>query len=382
MASPARDPRMRGRAPVRADTPLVSESREGSQRPKYRSLSLNEEYDMAKKGQANLDSHALISNSKGGNVAVVFIHMPHERKAEMGLLVDLFERQLRIKTVTSMPGDVAAWDYVRKGCGGSCLLVFHPTEHFNDHIPGLHKFLTEHGSTVRAYSIGVQYDLCMREGRKLTREGRKLTYEAQRIFPHGGMMFISDDVFVYYPEKATAIIDNFRKEAEDKQAGGVFSRIAARPGIKDWLARLAEAKHEEQGGQQVDSRWSDCYEAVCRLCPPQDEDGYYKPHSVPNETSYLWSPWEESLPSFQGKWQRDEAGATEQMVEFFAASACCVVSEYRKFHFVYQRPEHEGSVVDVEGQLVQRDSDPHGWMEKYCHVGVVTPDQALKPRKK
>lgn len=246
-----------------------------------------------------------------------------------------------------------------------------------DTIPELSNYLVEKGAGLRVFSIGVQHRQCIMEQ-------REPAYEAQRLFPHGGITFITDDVFVYYPEKATEIIEKFLHEDKDKPPGGQLSKIGARPGVKDWMASLATKKFEEQGGEGncTDLRWIECYEALCRLCPVEDEDPDFPEHSVPLETSHLWSVWEESLPSFKGRWESgDEEGATDYMANHFAGEACAMAWKYRKFLFVFQRPGMEKETTNSQGfQVVEQEVDPKGWMKKYCHISVVTPDQALRSK--
>lgn len=330
--------------------------------------------EMAKSGVRHLDPNRLLAPHNEKDIDNVYIHMP-DRPEEVALLKDYFEG-LRRKVYTSHAGHV--WDFFRQSYGKCCLVIVHPSELFTGTIPGLNKLLVETGAGMRVFSIGVQHEQCIREG-------RKPAYEAQRLFPHGGITFITDDVFVYYPEKATQIIEQFLKETKSKPPGAELSKIGARPGVKDWLMRLAIQKFEEQGGEGncTNTRYVQCYDALCRLCPLEDEDPDFPDHHVPLESSYLWSIWEESLPSFKGRWESgDEEGATDYIANLFAGEARCKAWKYRKFYFVYQRPGAEELVMSSQGhQEVQQIVDPKGWSKKYCHVNAVTPDSILKRKK-
>ena len=214
------------------------------------------------------------------------------------------------------------------------------------------------------------------------RENREPAFEAQRLFPHGGLTFISDDVFVYYPEKATRLIEEFiTATANNTKIGSPqLGKIAARPGIKTWLQRLACNKMEQHAGDGAAIPYVQLYESICRLCPLEDEDPTYPEQHDPKPSSYLWSVPACSLPSFEGKWESgDEEGATAYMANFFAGEACGTAWKYRKFHFVYQRPEHtaiETNSQGVEEEMVEK--DPRGWGKRYGHIGVVKPDKLFK----
>jgi len=129
-------------------------------------------------------------------------------------------------------------------------------------------------------------------------------------------VYITDDVFIYYPEQATELIDRFLAMAKDTPPDGPSYKIGARPGIKDWMRRFATKKYHQQVSKKetIDARWSLCHEALCRLCPAEAEDPDYPGYSVPIKSSYLWSPWEETMPSLKGRWEGgDEEGTTEYM---------------------------------------------------------------------
>ena len=216
------------------------------------------DYEMAKRGIRELDSMRLIGTTdrKVKEVEHVYIHMP-DRPMEMKLLCRYFEG-LKRKVFTS--DAINAWDYFCKQYSSCCLVVVHPSELFDGTIPNLQILLTQNPMYTRVFSIGVQYEQCIREG-------REPAYEAQVLFPHGKLTFITDDIFTYYPEKATEIIETFLNDTKDKAPGAERSKIGARPGVRNWLLRLVLKMYEEQGGEGecTDLRWAECYEAICRL---------------------------------------------------------------------------------------------------------------------
>lgn len=317
--------------------------------------------ELAKKSLDSIDRNKLLVIDTG-LIRDVCIHMPSSRAGEMRLLYEFFKK-FNCKVFRSHSRE--QWELFRDAHKKTTtLLILHPDESFIETLPGLHSFIVDHGSNARVFSIGVQRLMCLDEA-------REPAYEAQRLFPHGGMTFISDDVFVYYPEKATEIIDKFLKATAPKPPGAELSKIGARPGIRKWLLDIDRKKYEEQiaVGEFTDHRWLKLFDAIDRLCPPEDEDPWNRAHHVPLEKSHLWSDPEDWLPNFQGRWERgDEEGATDFMMQHFAGEASMQASRYRRFLFVYARPNEDTR------------KKAEAWMAKYCHVGVVTPEQLLKKK--
>lgn len=377
--SPTTDPRLRGRSSISGRSMIDSSA--GSILPPmtpgndyadipnanvaHQQKILEQEFEIAKRAVPELDFKPLVQTKDGNLIQHVFLQIPKGRSGEMNVLRRRLEGW-NCKIFTSRDRD--HWDFFKRY--KECLIIVHPMENFCGTMPGLYNHLMR-GSTINVYSIGVQHAQCIMEH-------REPAYEAHRIFPMGGITFITDDVFVYYPEKATEIIENFYAVAKGKAIGGEFSKIGARPGIKDWLLRLAQRKWEEQKcpDEEKDLRWIQAYDAICQLCPIEDEDPRWLPdRGVPLERSWLWSADETHFHDFAGRWERgDEEGATEYMVEFFAGEAVCSVAAYRRFVVVYQRP---GKEMIEEGKK----SDPRGWMEKYSHIGVMTPERYLASKK-
>ena len=396
------DPRLRGRtaptinqAPVTSEEPRLPTATEEITQdipdlPPIDDLapsmhgSIVSDIKMAERGKSQLDASILLAVKDRQPIKNVFIHMPSERKREMDILKVYFKDlncEVYLSTATR------AWDYFRKTLGKLSLLVVHPSESFISTLPGLNRYLVDYGSGARVFSIGVQYQQCLEEK-------REPTYEARRLFPHGGITFITDDIFVYYPEKATEIIERFLVNTKDKPLGGEFNKIGARPCIKDWLERLALDNIQEQGGPDkcTDVRYLALYDAMCRLCPVKDEILSIPGQRVPRANSYLWGQFPDSLPSFEvngvpmpdfmGRWESgDEEGATDYMAHIFANWATYQAWKYRNFSFVYQRPEGEEEMVSSEGQKAKlQGCGPKGWANKWSHISVVTPDEVLKSR--
>ena len=400
-SEPITDPRLRGRAPRVSDISVrSSEEPVNVERPIHvndPSLplasdvemsdsmdishgSLEQDLEMAKHGIPKLDPARLFASvssneKKKIDIRHVYLHMPN-RPEELELLRKYFKGLNRQVYTCKEDG---AWSLFTENYAHSSLVIVHPTELFNGTILGLYDLLVRHGASFSVFSIGVQYARCIRES-------RKPAFEAQRLFPHGDFTFISDDVFVYYPEKATRLIEEFITVTAYKTKVGSpqLGKIAARPGIKMWLLRLACSKMEEHAGDGAAIPYVQLYDAICRLCPLEDEDLAYPELHTPKVSSYLWSVLASSLPSFEGRWESgDEEAATDYMANFFAGEACGKAWKYRKFHFVYERPEHTSTETNSQGieeEVVEK--DPKGWGKLYSHIGVVRPDKLFKKQEK
>ena len=334
---------------------------------------IKQDLELAKKSIGELDASVIFNRGKS-EIKRVYVLMPPERDGERELLVQSFKSFNREVYHSGM---LQHWDFFRKSSADKeSLIVIHPTEQFLGTIPNFANYIQRGKCAV--FSIGVHEDW-ERSNQPVRR------YKARRVFPHGGITFISDDVFEYYPEKAVEIIQEFHAKAKTKPPGAETSKIGARPGIRDWLASLAVKKLEEGGENYTDDRYVKCYEAICDLCPLEHYDPWEMEQGcmVPKDDALLWSVAEQDLPSFQGLWEKDEAKATDMMANLFAGTALERMSDFLRYSFIYQRPDQVGLSGEVTAsqlppQVVLDQVDPRGWMKRYNHIEVLTPDRWLE----
>lgn len=337
---------------------------------------IEEDLTLAKRSINDLDATALLTRRVGKQIGGVYIHMSEEREGERKLL-DKFFTDFHCKVFHS--GIAQHWNFFQKTYEEG-LVVVHPDETFvNSPMQGLAEMLIVGGGIWMA-SIGVRevFDGTLPRPRR---------YESQRIFPMAMFTFISDDVFLYYPEKATEIIKSFYESAKVKPAGAETSKIGARPGVRDWLSDLALKKLAESNNE--DDRWFKCWDAISSLCPVEDYDPYDMQlgRMVTSPSALLWSEAAEDLPSFQGMWDKDEARATDMMANFFAGTAVTRIEHFRRFIFVYARPgqmelDENAPASQVTPEQISQHKDPHGWMKKYPHMAVMSPDDWMRMEKK
>ncbi|TKA61699.1 hypothetical protein B0A55_11525 [Friedmanniomyces simplex] len=317
------------------------------------------------KDMLNIDAHQLLVEKEGRQADTsVFLAWPQEHEAELQILVKCFQ-DLKCKVYHS--GTPGAWQYYRRKYNKSCLILVHPDTPLWE-IPRLHSMLQNGG--VRVFSIGLQL---------LARQSLEdpAVYRCERLFPFGKVTFITDEVFVNHPEKASQVIQLFLENNKVKPPGGENDKIAARPGVKDWLRQLATERTTERGAN--DNRWLQLYYDICQLCPREDEDPYDLPN--PSPTSHLVSLPPQELPSFIGLWERDPDAAMDAMVEWFAGWSVLNANKFRKF-LVCHEPQKGTMVTDENGQSkYQVDADPRGWAKRWQHIDVQRPEQiGRKPK--
>ncbi|KAF2767519.1 hypothetical protein EJ03DRAFT_337625 [Teratosphaeria nubilosa] len=283
----------------------------------------------------------------------VFILWPSNRHS---VLQNLQKRFLNAgcKLYTSeIPG---AWDNFRtKHFKLSLILVHRDVQLWR--VPGLNDFLQVASGHVQFFRVNTPDTRVAAEAEDDELE-QAPGYAYQRIFPDGRITYITDDVFVYYPQKALAIIQDVLKRGKGRNA-----KIATRPGIKDWIYKLALDNTAERGRQQS-PEYVHLYHAICDLCPPEDEDPYDPPNPLPSST--LVSAPVDELPSFVGMWESQPQKATSYMVEWFAGWCLMNVEKFRRF------------VVCHEPKAGGEDGDVERWRKDFRHIGVMTPEQLLE----
>ncbi|KAK4505045.1 hypothetical protein PRZ48_003008 [Zasmidium cellare] len=313
----------------------------------------------------HLDSETIFPEKelKKHPVRAVFLMIPADHQAELAVFKEYFAA-LKCKVYHS--GQAGAWDYFRKKFSSSCALIVHPDVQLW-RIPELYAFLASTGGGVRMFSIGVNPTVALLEE-------REPEFTCDRLFPHGMVIFITDDTFRNDPEQATSIINAFIEAHRPKPPGGETSRIAARPGILEWLLNLVVENTADRG--RKDDRWMALYNAMCKLSvlDLKDEDLDDDPE-LADDPLFLISLSPELLPAMEDlKATGDRDAATDMAVDWFAGWSLLHASSFRKFVVC-----HEARVgVDeaMNGSVPQ--TDPRGWGRKYQHMGVVRAKDALQ----
>ncbi|KAI7510081.1 hypothetical protein KC347_g4642 [Hortaea werneckii] len=344
--------------------PLPNFDRRGSTQYSRQLLSARESGNATGESLLGLDEANLIP--KGADRAV-FICWPERQKADMKLIAQHLQSQ-KCKIYSS--SDPGAWEYFRHKYGkATSTIMCHPDAPIWE-MSKLYSLLINNG---HAKFVTVSRRTTSGD----TEHGLPL-FQSQNIFPHGKVIFITDDVFYYNPDKAAEIIEQFVRDNAGKPVGGQHDRIAARPGIKAWLANLALERTSDRGRQ--DLRWMNLYHKICTLCPLEDEDPDDFGRLLPS--SNLISIHPDELPSFQGLWEKDEEAATVLMVNWFAGFAFAESKHFRRF-FVCHEAKSGGAVLDENGKTTSRvPAAQKSWSAKYSHIAVMTPDEILSEMQK
>ncbi|RMX77129.1 hypothetical protein D0869_10120 [Hortaea werneckii] len=322
-------------------------------------LSMQQSGNTVGESLLGLDEANLIP--KGADRAV-FICWPEQQRADIKLIAQYLQG-LKCRVYSS--NDSGAWEYFRhKYSKAPSTVICHPDAPIWE-MSKLYSLLINNG---HAKFVAVS----RRRMNGDTEHGQPL-FQSHSIFPHGKVIFITDDVFCYNPNKAAEIIEQFVRDNAAKPVGGQHDRIAARPGIKSWLAKLALERTSDRGRQ--DLRWMNLYHKICTLCPLEDEDPDDFGRLLPS--SNLLSIPPDDLPSFQGLWEKDEQTATDLMVNWFAGFAFAESKHFRRF-FVCHEARSGGIAVDENGKAVSKvPKDPKNWSAKYSHIAVMRPDEIL-----
>ncbi|KAM0713682.1 hypothetical protein Q7P37_010644 [Cladosporium fusiforme] len=306
----------------------------------------------------DVDVDRLLTIREGQQHERVFIMMPPSRTAELELLADAIKsRKCHVKT-SLIPGSWDEWLNAKHSLG---LVILHDEVPLWS-VPRLGKVL--HQSSYGVFSVGLNTTLA-------AQEKRAPKFESQRLFAMGDVVFITDDVFLDYPEKAFQVIQNIKNMNYKKPSGAVRCKVAARPGAIPWLMNLAIDRTRDR----AHSPWLTLFEAISELSPPEFEDKFYPGN--PSDEADLVSIAPEQLPTFQELDKSNQSGALDYAVRWYASWAYMNASQFRRFSVCHVPPTVFGQISNTS-----MNADPRGWADDYRHLIVETPDQWLQRQQK
>ncbi|PYI03812.1 chromo domain protein [Aspergillus sclerotiicarbonarius CBS 121057] len=158
----------------------------------------------------------------------------------------------------------------------------------------------------------------------------------QRIFPHGGVILITEDFMLGEPDGTIIILAWFNDWIKKKFPGNW--KIMFRPAVMDWLLKQPEPADESKHGI-----WLTMYRLILQSCSPSAydtpsgdiltgaTDEYFESNAIspPNLPNY-GSRTEEDNPDIPKGLTQDHRN-TDHLVEFFAGWGLVHRHRYRRF---------------------------------------------------
>lgn len=178
-------------------------------------------------------------------------------------------------------------------------------------------------------------------------------YVVNRLFPHGGIFFLTDDVITSHSLHALATILKFVHYNKDKKPEQQNWRLVGRPGLIKWLRQLAWERRDKDIIQMY---------AELEPLPSSTNSSKYAdaPLGLPlTQPPLVISLEPEDLPVLDEMRESDPDAATNFVVEWYAGWLIGQIEVARKFYIVHSSAE---SVLAKE------------WKNKYQHLDVLAAD--------
>ncbi|THX72812.1 hypothetical protein D6D04_08879 [Aureobasidium pullulans] len=312
-----------------------------------------------------LDSEVLFAANKGKQTdKLVCLFFP--REAPETKVVEAFLVDSRAKICFS--DDHERWAQFCNNKGSSGVILFHPSMNAFWKIPEFHSVLA---TTANVFQTGVSKS-------SKSRPDLPMQYSCTRLFPNGSLTLITDDILKYHPALAVRVLESF-ESLKLKAQGARCDRIYCRPGILAWLAELID-EDCEQGISTEDSPRVRCWQLACDLLNVTVADNSSNPfRSDMGPPPLLYSPRKSQMPEYGPLWDSSEQEATDFLVGWFAGHCVDECESYRRFTVVYE--QHGATAPQTPGLLQSANpKDPKGWMLKYRHLKVTTPNRLLAAR--
>ncbi|KAL2353311.1 hypothetical protein BJ546DRAFT_118264 [Cryomyces antarcticus] len=287
-----------------------------------------------------IEINRLFTSFRGAVGRNVFLMFPPQSE-EAELLIRFFHTIGAKVYSSSIPG---SWHYMLNAhnkAGG--VIVLHSGVCNYWQIPDLSMFL----------NLKFNFFQLAYKTSSLSSDSDQRKYTCTTLFPHGYAMYITDSVFAYEPPKARLLIDNFNREFGSKPSKAMeTSKLAGRPGLKNWLLQLA-VEHSEEDRKAKDDTRIKLYLAMDTIAPPSATDPNDPSNPLPEARLVSIPP--STLSKHAQLWKDDEQKANDYIVNWFAGWACTQVTNFRRFFVIH---------TEVETN----------WKRKYAHLQVMTTD--------
>ncbi|KAF2129023.1 hypothetical protein P153DRAFT_431837 [Dothidotthia symphoricarpi CBS 119687] len=278
-----------------------------------------------------------------------------------------------------------SWDHFKQQItgGGSGIIIAHPDFEYFSELPDLGQVLK---SDVRMWSIGLQtvLEYCP----AAFDSSPELRYDRIEIFPLGGFIYITDEVFEKQPQLALKIVELFfTKIRKLRQVAGPISpwhevndaailwRLCVRPELMQHLLQICE-KHEaelEAGNPDHTSR-AKLYQLLCETNWIEQDDPIAPLSMVHDKYPILSERYniaKEQPIDYFNTLSRSQNEANLRMIQYYVGLLIDMRRDYRQFYVVHTEP-----------------AAPHvqEWKKIHNIAEVMTPEQLIeeldKPSKK
>ncbi|PVH94723.1 hypothetical protein DM02DRAFT_692527 [Periconia macrospinosa] len=251
-----------------------------------------------------------------------------------------------------------SWTAFRKEIarGGSGIIIAHPEFELFAEIPDFFQILA---AKVRIWSIGHQAGFEFDTSVPSVFPPHLIEYRYDRIeiFPHGGIIFITDDVFNHKPQQALTLIKHFLAKIEACRAvdgpadpwrrvddGFLPWRLGVRPELMQYLYDTV-ITHEKaiDAGDLTHKPRLDLYELLeASRYIEQDTDSINSPHDLPVDYFPIISKRRDGIQvseTFFKALKLSQNAANTVMVEHFSSMVIEQRQSYRKFFVVHTQPD-------------------------------------------
>ncbi|RWQ91849.1 hypothetical protein C8Q69DRAFT_408795 [Paecilomyces variotii] len=259
---------------------------------------------------------ASVNGSKSKTPAQVFyVWYPDSAEAEYQVLVEFLKRHKVVIYSNRLPED---WERFARTVSHGVVMFYGDFLSFYD----LPYFLDLTRKEINFWSVSLAAPLPYADG----------TAHLQRLFPHGGVILLTEDLFLYDQDCVVVILAWFEEFVRRRSPGSW--KIMFRPDILNWLLKKTDD-------------WLDMYVLILKMLPRR-----YHYHHDPQNPPHLEGAREEdgthnpvisfrSIPSY-GHRQEDEHDAipkglrqdqrdTDHLVEFFAGWSIINSHRFRRF---------------------------------------------------
>ncbi|KAF2710940.1 hypothetical protein K504DRAFT_465972 [Pleomassaria siparia CBS 279.74] len=242
-----------------------------------------------------------------------------------------------------------SWEYFKQDImgGGSGVIIAHPDFENYSEIPDFGQILK---GQVRLWSVGLQcaveYDAA------ISTMDPVLRYDRVEMFPHGGIIYITDEVFDQEPEKALKIFELFFSRVERcRQVNGPIDpskcvddgcllwRLATRPDLMESIWKEC-IEHENQINAQdpVQSCRAKLYDLLDSSGYVEQQHQHFNRSIRADDYFPVMSARPEFLPDYFKALDRSQEEANRWMVEMYAGLVVDRRRDYRQYFVVHTQP--------------------------------------------